>query len=144
MRFATAILVFLGTAVLALALPPSAFAVETTAAKDFWDKLSALSGLLVATIGAIATYVYNRRQRASQATEAAHQLRVTEVQTVANFLPHLQSDDAREKEAALVAMSALGNTQLVTRLADIYRDPASLGALSRIASGLEMSAVTPM
>jgi hypothetical protein len=65
---------------------------------------------------------------------------VTEVQTVAAFLPHLQSSDVREKEAALVAMSALGNTELVTRLAEIYRDPASFVALGRIASAIDPSA----
>jgi hypothetical protein len=44
------------------------------------------------------------------------------------------------KEAALVSMSALGNTKLVARLAAIYRDEASVTALARIAAGSDKPA----
>lgn len=112
--------------------------------KDAWDKLDAVSGLvsgaLVALIGGLATYLYNERQRSAQAAERARELGTMEVQTVAGFLPHLHSGNPQEKEAALVAMSALGNTALVTRLAAIYRDDASVGALSRIAAGADAEA----
>jgi S1-C subfamily serine protease len=101
--------------------------------KDFWDVLDIISRVLIAVVGGIATYLYNRRRSAADAREHTRELGVMEVQTVATFLPHLQSGQPQEKEAALVAMSALGNTDLVTRLAAIYRDPASVGALSRIA-----------
>jgi hypothetical protein len=117
--------------------PPAAEA--KTEGKDNWDKVAAVSGvlsaLLVAVIGGAATYLYNSRQR-------ARELGAMEVQTVASFLPHLQSDSPQEKEAALVAMSALGNTKLVTKLAAIYQDEASVGALSQIASGADPDART--
>lgn len=140
MRPGTVALLLLGAVALVLAFAPDVWAADTTPDKDVWDILSALSGVLVATIGAVATYVYNRRQRAAQAIETARELRVTEVQTVANFLPHLQSSDAREKKAALVAMSALGNTELVGKLAKIYHDPPSIDALAQIASATDRSA----
>lgn len=112
--------------------------------KDGWDKLEAiaplLSAVIVALIGGIATYVYNERQRATTASQRAREMQTMEVQTVASFLPHLQSGSTQEKEAALVAMSALGNTELVTRLAKIYRDDASVGALSQIAAGADPEA----
>jgi hypothetical protein len=122
--------------------PPLLGAAE--ASKDGWDKLAAVSGLisavLVAAIGAAATIVYNRRQRAAESSERDRELRTSEAQTVASFLPHLHSSDTKEKEAALVAMSALGNTELVTKLARIYQDDASVGALSKIASGADPKA----
>jgi hypothetical protein len=114
--------------------------------KDTWDKLSSISGLvtgvLVALIGATATYLYNERQRTTQAADRARELRVMEVQTIASFLPHLQASDPQGREAALVAMSALGNTELAARLATIYRDEASLAALTRIASGGDREAAS--
>jgi hypothetical protein len=116
----------------------------TEANKDWWDKLAVVSGfisaVLVAAIGTFATLLYNRRQRAAEASERDRELRTSEAQTVASFLPHLHSSDTKEKEAALVAMSALGNTELVTKLARIYQDDASVGALSKIASGTDPKA----
>jgi S1-C subfamily serine protease len=112
--------------------------------KDAWDKLAAIgpliSAIIVALIGGIATYVYNERQRSTTASQREREMQTMEVQTVASFLPHLHSGSTQEKEAALVAMSALGNTELVTRLAKIYRDDASVGALSQIAAGADPEA----
>ena len=112
--------------------------------KDVWEKIEAvaplLSAVIVAIIGGIATYIYNERQRAATAVQQKREMQTMEVQTVASFLPHLHSGNTQEKEAALVAMSALGNTEMVTRLAKIYRDDASVGALSQIAAGAEPEA----
>jgi S1-C subfamily serine protease len=112
--------------------------------KDFWDKLSAMSalisGLLVAAIGALATYLYNKRQNAIEETKSERELSVLRVQTVQTFMPHLQSADEREKEAALLAIHALGNSELASKLATMYRGEGAVGALSRIAAGSDRQA----
>ena len=117
---------------------------SATQGKDAWEKIEAvaplLSAIIVAIIGGIATYIYNERQRAATAAQQKREMQTMEVQTVAGFLPHLHSGNTQEKEAALVAMSALGNTEMVTRLARIYRDDASVGALSQIAAGADPEA----
>jgi len=109
--------------------------------KDVWDKISAVSGLvsgvLVALIGGIATFVYRERQRAAEDARSQRDNAVAQVQTVQSFLPHLQSADNREKEAALLAIAALGNPDLAMRLADLYRDEAGIGALSKMAASAD-------
>ena len=49
-------------------------------------------------------------------------------------MPQLQSGQPREVEAALLAITALGNAQLATELAAIYRTEGAISALSKIAS----------
>jgi S1-C subfamily serine protease len=121
----------------------------TDSSKDVWDKLSAVSGLvagvLVAVIGAFATYVYNRRQeqataadaerqRSAEDARAERQLAVLRVQTIETFFPHLKSADARDREAALVAIHALGDHDLAAQFAVYYGGEAAIGALARIAT----------
>ncbi|HEV2812839.1 MAG TPA: hypothetical protein VGW10_06250 [Solirubrobacteraceae bacterium] len=66
-------------------------ATEKPNEKDAWDKLSSIaglvSGLLVALIGAFATYVYNDRQSKTQAAQSEREVAVQQVQTVAGFMP---------------------------------------------------------
>jgi S1-C subfamily serine protease len=119
--------------------------------KDLWGKISSISplisGVLVAMIGAIATYVYNKRQRTAQEQDLSRQIsadetrsqrdiRIKQAQTIEAFLPHLASRDAREKEAALVALSALGleDPNLVVKLAAMYKDEGGQAALTRLAT----------
>ena len=114
-------------------------------ARDFWDKAQAIAGLatavLIAVIGGLFTYVYNERERSSQEAQSQRELAVEQVRTVQTLFPHLSSSDPREKEFALVAISALGNTALAVRVANTYRDEGSVGALERIAtSGDEAAA----
>lgn len=113
----------------------------TKETKDFWDKLSAssglISGLLIALIGALATFVYRQRQLASEEARASREAAVMESQLLATLIPHLKSNEAKEKETALLAIAALGNTDLSIRLADIYRDEAAIGALSKLANATD-------
>jgi S1-C subfamily serine protease len=108
------------------------------AARDGWEKLGSISalisGVLVAIIGAIATYVYNSRQATAQAHQADRGVAVQRVQTVATFMPYLRSADSREKEAALLAISGLGDPELAANLASTFRDEGSVGALRRMAA----------
>jgi S1-C subfamily serine protease len=112
--------------------------------RDFWDKAQAVAGLaagvLVAVIGGLFTYVYNERARSSQEAQRERALNVQHVRTVKTLFPHLSSSDPREKEFALVAISALGNGSLAVKLGNIYRDEASVGALEKIATGGDQAA----
>jgi S1-C subfamily serine protease len=111
---------------------------EAGGEKDFWEKIQAIAGfatgLLVAVIGGLFTYVYNERQRSAQEAQSRRQLAIDQVQTIRAFHPHLSSSDPREKEFAIIAISALGNARLAVRLADTYRDEGSVSALERIAT----------
>jgi hypothetical protein len=105
--------------------------------RDFWDKAHAIAGLstgvLIAVIGGLFTYVYNERQLSAQQAQSRRTLVVDQVRVVETLFPHLSSSDKREKEFALIAISALGNPRLAVKLADTYRDEGSVGALERIA-----------
>jgi len=111
---------------------------EDSKTKDVWDKLNAVSGLisggLVAAIGIVATYLYNERQRKNAETQKQREIAILQVQTVQSFMPQLQSGQPKEIEAALLAITALGNAKLATELADIYRGEGAISALSKIAA----------
>jgi S1-C subfamily serine protease len=115
--------------------------------KDVWDKASAVSGIIaglfVAAIGALATFIFNRSQiRAEDArnereiaagdSRKAREIAVQEVQTIQLFMPQLTSANERDRETALLSIQAIGNTELATRLAELYGDAASVSALSKI------------
>jgi S1-C subfamily serine protease len=107
--------------------------------KDFWDKLTAsgplIGGVLVAIIGGIATYMYNARQQRATDHQAAQELRVTRVQTLGELMPFLSSQDPRQVEAALVSIAELGDPELATSMAFIYKGEGGVGALERLAGG---------
>lgn len=112
--------------------------------KDVWDKISSVSGLItggiVVVIGIFVTYLYNERQRkveeAHNIAEEMHnkrELAVLQVQTVQSFMPQLQSGKSKEIEAALLGIAALGNPDLATRLANLYRTEGAVSALDKLA-----------
>lgn len=93
--------------------------------KDFWDRLSALTPIIgasiMACIGAYATFTYNQQA-----------LRVQEIQTVEKFIPHLVGDD-RAKRAAILAISSMGNAPLAAKVAKIFASPGTASALRSMA-----------
>jgi hypothetical protein len=94
--------------------------------KDFWDRLTAISPIIAATImaciGAYFTYSYN--------TQLVH---VQEIQTVEKFLPHLAGDE-KAKRAAILAISSMGNAPLAAKVAKIFASPGTASALRSIAA----------
>jgi S1-C subfamily serine protease len=119
--------------------------------KDGWDKLSAVaalvSGLLVALIGTVATYLYNTRQSRAQRAQDEREARQQEIQserdlqlrridTVRGFFEHLSGTDARQKRAALLMIESL-DSELAVRLANAFRDEGSVSALSQIATSAD-------
>jgi len=107
-------------------------------AKDRWDKIQALSGLIsgtvVALVGLYATYSYNERQLEATKERSRQSLAVSRVEVAQRFFPELASGDERRKGAAIVAIAALGDEELATRLAGQFGGPGSAAALSRIAA----------
>jgi S1-C subfamily serine protease len=135
-------------AVLLLHNPTAAFAQQETGlfspaysyiaeSKDIWDKLSAISGLVsgivVALIGVLATYIYNERQRRAEDSRNSRELAVQRVQTIQTFLPHLASQNELEKRGALLAISHLDDPKLASELATLFRGEGAVSALAEIA-----------
>ncbi|UUU37732.1 S1 family peptidase [Streptomyces sp. NBC_00162] len=106
--------------------------------KDAWDKLFSVSGIiagfLVASIGAVATYVLAKRQREQDRKKSDRELMVQRVATVEPLIKLLGSGSEREKEASLLAIDALGDPDLASKLAAIFGGEGSAAALSRIAA----------
>jgi S1-C subfamily serine protease len=132
------LLCFFLCVVLLLQAPSEAFGQGETQDKDIWDKLSAISGLVsgiaVAVIGAVATYIYNERQRKAEDNRTSRDLAVQRVQTVQTFLPHLASQNEQEKKAALLAIGHLDDAKLASELAALFGGAGAAGALAEIAT----------
>jgi len=115
--------------------------------KDGWDKLGTLSGLvsgvLVAAIGAYATWMYNRRQDRIQAAQhqrdqeqKARELETLNIQTTERFLPYLAGTNERQKEAALAILMLLSKGEFARRLAIAFPGPGVLAAATRLSDPL--------
>jgi hypothetical protein len=82
------------------------------------ELLDQTSGLLIAIVGGIFTYFYNRRQHELVAQRDRESERLQLLETTEKMIPHLHGDS---REAALVALSNLaGSTKLILSLADLY------------------------
>jgi Trypsin-like peptidase domain/Ankyrin repeat len=115
--------------------------------KDFWEKLTSLSGtftfiasLLIASVGWYFTNAYNNRQLDWTKAQAERdqknkefQNRLSELQTVEKMIPHLTKDES-SKHAALVAISILATPELAARFAEVYGGQGSIDALKQIAT----------
>jgi hypothetical protein len=86
--------------------------------KDVWDKLGALSGLLIALVGGLFSYLYSYQQsRQSQASEN-HQTKLEQVQTVGTFMPYLVGSDDTAKSIALSEVENLLDAQTAVLIAE--------------------------
>lgn len=69
--------------------------------KDKWDKLGALSGLLIAIVGGLFSFLYSYHQSAQDQTTQNHEAKLQEIQTVGTFMPYLVGTDDNAKTIAL-------------------------------------------
>jgi hypothetical protein len=125
---------------------------QTDKPKDKWDKFSALSpfvtGLIVAIVGGVFTYVESNRnellkqqeiaQRTHQNEQDAqtreHQARILELQTIAQFMPYLTGRKEDSKQVAITAIKALSSTSLAVELARLNKSPGTIRAVRQIAN----------
>lgn len=119
-------------------------ALEKAGNKDFWDKLGALSGLLIALVGGLFSYVYNAQQSKQSEITESHQAKLEEVQTVSSFMPFLVGTDATARSIALAEIEQLPNQQTAIVIAEHVTsaqiasgntnpDPAALKFLQNVA-----------
>ncbi len=94
------------------------------------DLLDHASGLLIAIVGGIFTYFYNRRQQDLVAQRDRESERLQLLEATEKMIPHLQG---ATKEVALVALSNLaGSTKLILSLAELYPGRAATVACLEI------------
>lgn len=86
--------------------------VDSGGKKDAWDKFgiitSFISGVLFVIVGAIYTYIYNGREKESQAIA---QRQATELQTLIALSPQLSSQDSNVRKGAMAILVALRKSQ---------------------------------
>jgi hypothetical protein len=90
--------------------------------------------VLVAVIGGIATYIFNRRQQAAEDARNNRALAIQRIQTLQAFMPELRSEDERSKEAAVLAITSLGDSELMSRVAQLFRSEGVVEALATVAT----------
>src|SRR5215470_336929 len=75
--------------------------IQKPSGKDKWDKLGALSGLLIAIVGGLFSFLYSYHQSRQDQITQNHQEKLQEIQTVSNFMPYLVGTDDNAKNIAL-------------------------------------------
>ncbi len=117
--------------------------------KDNWDKINSMSGLIsggvVALLGIFVTLIVSRRQNQAESEHKRREMKVLELQTLQSFMPHLQSENQKVVETALLSISALlddSESDLVTKLATLYHSDGAISALSRIARSPSLASST--
>jgi hypothetical protein len=105
--------------------------------KDFWEKLSSasaiatiISSLIIAGVGWWFTNSYNRAQTSAQTQQNDIANHLKELEVVEKMIPHLAAEDSRQ--AALVAIEALTDKTLSTRLAELYKGSGSVRYLQEL------------
>jgi len=116
---------------------------EKPQGKDMWDKLGALSGLLIALVGGLFSFLYSYHQSRLDSINQAHQEKIQEVQTVGTFMPYLVGTDDNAKSIALAEVqSILGAKAAILIVEELNSakkaggstspDPVSLRFLQRV------------
>lgn len=93
-------------------------ALEKPEGKDRWDKLGALSGLLIAIVGGLFSYLYSYQQSHQSQISENHQAKLEEVQTVGTFMPYLVGNDNAAKNIALSEVENLLDAQSAVLIAE--------------------------
>lgn len=91
---------------------------EKPQGKDGWDKLGALSGVLIALVGGLFSYLYTSQQTQQSQISQNHQTKLEEVQTVGTFMPYLVGNDDAAKSIALSEVENLLDAQTAVLIAE--------------------------
>lgn len=93
-------------------------ALEKSQRKDFWDKLGASTGLLVALVGGVFSFLYSYHQSQADKITEAHQEKLQEVQTVGTFMPYLVGNDDAAKSIALAEVQSILSAKAAVQIVD--------------------------
>lgn len=93
-------------------------ALEKSQRKDFWDKLGASTGLLVALVGGVFSFLYSYHQSQADKITEAHQEKLQEVQTVGTFMPYLVGNDDASKSIALAEVQSILSAKAAVQIVD--------------------------
>jgi len=89
--------------------------------RDVWEKIGALSpllcGVLISAVGTYCTYTYNQQQ-----------LKIQQVQTIGNFIPHLMGNE-QSKKAAILALYTMTDSETASKFAQIFVSSGTVSAL---------------
>lgn len=120
-------------------------ALEAPHAKDIWDKLGTLTGVIVAIVGGLFSVLYSHYQSKQDETNKQHQAKIQEIQAVGTFMPYLigrdpnakfialsELGDSLGKPAAIVVAKGLNSALAAT--GDNTADPAVVSYLQNVAS----------
>jgi hypothetical protein len=86
--------------------------------KDKWDKLGALSGVLIAIVGGLFSFLYSYHQSRQDEINQAHQAKLQEVQTVGTFMPYLIGNDDAAKGIALAEVQSILSDKAAIQIVD--------------------------
>lgn len=104
--------------------------------KDFWDKFSSFSVFFSSVIMAVFAAYVSSKFDAAQTNIARAQTRINELASLERFIPHFTSGNTQEEEAAIVELSAFGETPLAAEIATLYQDQGTHdGLLTLVANG---------
>ena len=91
---------------------------EKPQGKDIWDKLGAMTGLLVALVGGIFSFLYSYHQSSMDHLTEAHQQKIQEVQTVGTFMPYLVGTDDNARSVALAEVQSILGSRAAILIVD--------------------------
>jgi hypothetical protein len=101
--------------------------------KDFFDKLSSLSGVFIAFAAFMATYLYNGNQIKLQELKTKSEIKATEIQMLEKCMKYITSEKPKEREFGYSIFSNMGYQELAISLIDIKNDSAGINVVKNIA-----------
>lgn len=93
-------------------------ALEKSQRKDFWDKLGASTGLLVAIVGGVFSFLYSYHEARQDSITQAHEEKLQQVQTVGTFMPYLVGTDDAARSLALSEVEDILSSRTAIRIVD--------------------------
>src|ERR1700744_547141 len=79
--------------------------------KDTWDKLSSLTGVTVALVGGLFSFLYNHYQSQREEIAKSNQAELQKIETVSKFMVYLAGNDERARTVALFEVQHILDTK---------------------------------
>lgn len=102
--------------------------------KDFFDKLSSLSGVFIAIAGFMATFIYNNNQIKLQEVKANADIQAAKIDILEKCMKYVTSNNPKEREFGYSVFVINGYQDLAIKLIDAKKDIAGVIIIQDIAS----------